>query len=112
METPFEESRTPLGLETQRQWADWASARPTPCLFGLSAVVALLANALQPDGKVPVPRPAWYAKSHATFADVLAAVRQHIWGTFCDSTAAPAPALVRIPRSDRLRLAQAVCSAQ
>jgi hypothetical protein len=109
IETTFEESRTHLGLETQRQWSDWAIERTTPCLFGLYSVVALLAHALHPDGKVPVQRTAWYAKSHATFADVLAAVRQHIWGTFSYSPSAHAPDLVRIPRSDLLRLAQAVC---
>jgi hypothetical protein len=109
IETTFEESRTHLGLETQRQWSDCAIERTTPCLFGLYSVVALLANALHPDGKVPVQRTAWYAKSHATFADVLAAVRQHLWGTFSDSTSAHAPDLVRIPRSDLLRLAHAVC---
>jgi DDE superfamily endonuclease len=93
VETTFEESRTHLGLETQRQWSDWAIERTTPCLFGLYSVVALLANALHPDGKVPVQRTAWYAKSHATFADVLAAVRQHIWGTFSYSTSSHAPTL-------------------
>ena len=111
IETTFEESRPHLGLETQRQWSDWAIERTTPCLLGLYSVVALLANALHPDGKVPVQRPAWYAKSHATFADVWAAVRQHIWGTFSSATSAHAPDLVRIPRSDLLRLAQAVCYA-
>jgi hypothetical protein len=111
IETTFEESRTHLGLETQRQWSDWAIERTTPCLFGLYSVVALLAHALHPDGKVPVQRTAWYAKSHATFADVLAAVRQHIWGTCSYSPSAHAPDLVRIPRSDLLRLAQAVCYA-
>jgi hypothetical protein len=109
IEMTFEESRAHLGLETQRQWSDWAIERTTPCLFGLYSVVALLANALHPDGKVPVQRTAWYAKSHATFADVLAAVRQHIWGTFSYSTSSHAPDLVRIPRSDLLRLAQAIC---
>jgi hypothetical protein len=109
IETPFEESRAHLGLETQRQWSDCAIERTTPCLFGLYSVVALLANALHPDGKVPVQRTAWYAQSHATFADVLAAVRQHSWGPFRYSTSSHAPDLVRIPRSDLLRLAQAAC---
>jgi DDE superfamily endonuclease len=109
IETTFEESRTHLGLETQRQWSDRAIERTTPCLFGLYSVVALLAHALHPDGKVPVQRTAWYAKSHATFADILAVVRQHIRGTLSYSTSPDAPDLVRIPRSDLLRLAQAVC---
>jgi hypothetical protein len=53
IETTFEESRTYLGLETQRQWSDRAIERTTPCLFGLYSVVALLAHALHPDGKIP-----------------------------------------------------------
>jgi hypothetical protein len=109
IETTFQESRTHLGLETQRQWSDRAIERTTPCLLGLYSLVALLANALHPDGKVPVQQTAWYAKSHATFADVLAVVRQHIWSPLSYSTSAHAPDLVRIPRSDLLRLVQAVC---
>jgi hypothetical protein len=35
METPFEESRAHLGLETPRQWTAQAVERPTPCLLGL-----------------------------------------------------------------------------
>jgi hypothetical protein len=109
IETTFEESRAHLGLETQRQWSDRAIERTTPCLFGLYSVTALLGQALYPDGKIPVQMTAWYAKSHATFADVLAAVRYHLWGTFSYSTFAYAPDLLRIPRSDLARLAQAVC---
>jgi hypothetical protein len=109
IDTTFEESRAHLGLETPRQWSDGAIERTTPCLFGRYSVVAPLANALPLDGKVPLQRTAWYAKSHATFAEVLAAVRQHSWGTFSYSTSSHAPDLVRSPRSDRLRLAQAAC---
>jgi hypothetical protein len=109
IETTFEESRAHLGIETQRQWSDRAIERTTPCLFGLFSVVALLAYALYPDGKIPVQRTARYAKSQATFADVLAAVRQHLWGAFSYSTSARDPDYIEIPRSELYRLAQAVC---
>jgi DDE superfamily endonuclease len=109
IETTFEESRAHLGIETQRQWSDPAIERTTPCLFGLDSVTALLAHTLSPDGKIPLQTTAWYAKSHATLADVLAAVRRHLWGTFSYSTSAHAPDLLRIQRSDLSRLAQAVC---
>jgi hypothetical protein len=109
IETTFEESRAHLGVETQRQWADRAIERTTPCLFGLYSVVALLAHALHPDGKIPVQRTAWYVNSHATFADVLAVVRQPLWGAFSYATAARHPDSVEIPRADLSRLAQAVC---
>jgi DDE superfamily endonuclease len=110
IETTFEESRAHLGLEPQRPWSDRAIARTTPCLFGLGSVVALLAPALYPDGKMPIPRTAWYAKPQATFADVRAAVRQHLWGAFRSSTSARDPDCIAIPRAALYRLAQAVCS--
>jgi hypothetical protein len=109
IETTFEESRAHLGVETQRQWSDQAIARTTPCLFGLSSLVALLAHALHPDGKIPVQRSAWYDKSHATFADVLAAVRRRLWGDFSYSTSARDPDYIEIPKSELYRLAQALC---
>jgi hypothetical protein len=111
IETTFEESRAHLGLETQRQWSDRAIERTTPCLFRLYSMVILLAHALHPDGKVPVQRAAWYPKSHATFADVLAAVRRNLWGDLSSSTSTHAPDLVGIPRLELLRLLQAVCYA-
>jgi DDE superfamily endonuclease len=109
IETTFEESRAHLGLETQRQWSDRAMARTTPCLFGLYSVVALLAHALHPDGKIPVRGTAWYHKSQATFSDVLAVVRQHLWGVLSYSTSAHDPDLGEIPRTDLYCLVHAVC---
>jgi DDE superfamily endonuclease len=109
IETTFEESRAHLGIETQRQWSDRAIERTTPCLFGLYSVVALLAHALHPDGKIPIQRTAWYTKSHATFVDALAVVRQHLWGVFRYSTSARDPDCIEIPWGELYRLAQAVC---
>jgi DDE superfamily endonuclease len=109
IETTFEESRAHLGLETQRQWSDRAIERTTPCLSGLYSVVALLAHALYPDGKVPVQRAAWYPKNHATFADVLATIRHQVWSAVGYSTLADAPDLVAIPRSELSRLIQVAC---
>jgi DDE superfamily endonuclease len=108
IETTFEESRAHLGLETQWQWSDRAIERTTPCLFGLYSVVALLAHALYSDGKIPIHTTAWYHKSQATFADVLAAVRRHLWGDFSYSTSAHDPDVIEIPRSELNRLAYAV----
>jgi hypothetical protein len=111
METTVEERRAHLGLETPRQWSDLAIERTPPCPFGLYAGTALLAQALYPNGNIPVQTTAWYGTSHATCADVLAAVRQHIWGTFRYSTSAHAPDLVGISRAELSRLVQAVCYA-
>jgi hypothetical protein len=109
IETTFEESRAHLGLETQRQWSDRAIERTTPRLLGLYSVVAVLAPALSPDGKVPVQRAAWYPKNHATCADVWATIRHHGWSDVGYSTSADAPDLVAIPRSELSRLVQVAC---
>ncbi len=109
VETTFEESRAHLGIETQRQWSDRAIERTTPCLFGLYSLVVVLGHALHPDGKIPVRTSAWYPKREATFADVLAAVRRHLWGGFSYSTSGRDPDLLEIPRGELKRLAEAVC---
>lgn len=48
IEVTFEEVRTHLGLETQRQWRTHAIARTTPCLLGLFSLVVLITHAPTP----------------------------------------------------------------
>lgn len=78
IEVTFEEIRAHLGFETQRQWSDKAIERTTPALFGLFSLVVLIALRLHPQ-QLPCQATAWYAKSEPTFADALAAVRDHLW---------------------------------
>lgn len=80
IEVTFEEVRAHLGVETQRQWSDWAIARTTPSLLGLVSLIVLIAHELAPHHQLPIQQAAWYHKSEATFADVIAFVRQRIWG--------------------------------
>lgn len=75
----FQEARAKLGLETQRQWADQSITRTTQCLLALFSQVTLLADRLVRQGTLPIPQEAWYAKQRPTFADALAALRQHYW---------------------------------
>jgi len=79
VEVTFQEVRRTLGVETQRQWVEQSIARTTPCLFALFSVVTLLADRLVRQGTLPLPQEAWYHKRRPTFADALAAVRQHYW---------------------------------
>jgi hypothetical protein len=109
IEVTFEESRAHLGVETQRQWSDLAIERTTPALFGLFSLVALFAHALQPAGQIPCATSAWYPKSEATFADLLAFVRRALWGHFTFQTASASQAMLLIPRAFLDRLAFAVC---
>ena len=105
----FEESRAHLGLETQRQWSNLAIERSTPLLFGLYSLVALFGHALTQEAPFPVKKAAWYHKQVATFSDVLALVRRHLWGNFTFPTSRTDPDVVLIPRSVLAQLAHAVC---
>ena len=109
LEVTFEESRAYLGIETQRQWSDRAIERSTPLLFGLSSLVALFGRALCPDGCVPVAQAAWYRKPIATFRDLLALIRRHLWGFLTFPTSPADPGMVLLPRSMLERLSWAVC---
>jgi DDE superfamily endonuclease len=109
LEVTFEESRAHLGIETQRQWSDLAIERSTPLLFGLYSLVALLGQQLHPDGQVPIAQAAWYRKQTATFRDVLAVVRRHLWGQGTFPTSPTDPGVVLVPRSTLERFSLAVC---
>jgi hypothetical protein len=109
LETTFEEGRAHLGMETQRQWSDLAIERSTPLLLGLYSLVTLFGHALAPDASLPLKQAAWYHKRAATFSDVLALVRRHLWGDFIFPTSPSDPDVVLLPRSTLALLAHAVC---
>jgi hypothetical protein len=111
MEVTFEEARAHLGIETQRQWNDWAIARTTPALFGLYSLVALMAHGVfQADGQL-LRTAAWYVKERPTFSDALAVVRSELWGACHFSMSAFTGEMVKIPRSLFERLTDTVCYA-
>jgi hypothetical protein len=91
LEVTFQEVRTHLGVETQRQWSDKAIARTTPILMGLFSWVTLLAHQSQLEGKMPIRQAAWYVKTTPTFSDAIALVRRRIWEHwgFCMSSFFP-----------------------
>ena len=75
----FQEVRTHLGVETQRQWSDLAIARTTPVLMGLFSWTTLAAHALQNRRPMTHRTAAWYDKPSPTFVDAIALVRRHLW---------------------------------
>jgi hypothetical protein len=112
MEVTFEETRTHLGVETQRQWSDLAILRTTPVLLGLFSWVTLVAHHLHHTQAPPIQQAAWYPKPLPTFADVLASVRYLLWGqslTFCLSPSSPN--IVKVPRPLFDRLVNSLCYA-
>ena len=81
VETTFQEVRTHLGVETQRQWSDLAILRTTPALLGLFSLITVWADGLARDTATAL-RPnaaAWYSKQEPTFSDAIAAVRRVLW---------------------------------
>ncbi len=75
----FQEVRTHLGVETQRQWSDLAIARTTPVLLGIFSWITLAAHGLQKQRPMTQRRAAWYDKPSPTFVDAIALVRRHLW---------------------------------
>jgi hypothetical protein len=85
LERTFQEVRTHLGVETQRQWSEWAILRTTPALLGLFSLVTLLAHQQAGEQPLYVRQAAWYVKVQPTFSDALASVRRELWSysLFC-----------------------------
>ena len=79
LEVTFQEVRSHLGVETQRQWSDRAIARTTPVLLGFFSWIALAAHLLQKQRPLIQRTAAWYAKPAPTFVDAIALVRRHLW---------------------------------
>ena len=79
LEVTFQEVRTHLGVETQRQWSDLAIARTTPALLGIFSWTTVAAHALQKGRPMSQRKAAWYGKPSPTFVDAIALVRRHLW---------------------------------
>jgi len=111
VEVTFHEVRTHLGVETQRQWSDWAIARTTPGLLGLFSLVTLLANRSVVRGKLPIRKTAWYSKPLPTFSDALAVVRHQLWLVVTFHTSPSNRDIEKVPRSLLTRFTEALCYA-
>ena len=79
LEATFQEVRSHLGVETQRQWSDRAIARTTPVLMGLFSWITLAAHESQEHHPIAQRTAAWYAKPLPTFVDAIALVRRRLW---------------------------------
>ena len=81
IEVTFQESRSNLGVETQRQWSDNAIQRSTPLLMGLYSILTLIAFKMNSIKALVVHETAsWYdKKGELTFADIIVIIRKEIW---------------------------------
>jgi hypothetical protein len=113
VETTFQEVRTHLGVETQRQWSDRAILRTTPALLALFSLITIWADALDRDGAAAL-RPAatiWYRKQQPTFSDAIAAVRRVLWLPPHLSTSQQSGETAEIPVALLNRAFQTLCLA-
>jgi len=113
VETTFQEVRTHLGVETQRQWSDLAILRTTPALLGLFSLITVWADGLARDTTTAL-RPnaaAWYRKQEPTFSDAIAAVRRVLWCPPNFSMSRQIGDIIEIPKSLLNRVFQTLCLA-
>jgi hypothetical protein len=113
VETTFQEVRTHLGVETQRQWSDLAILRTTPALLGLFSLITVWADGLARDTTTAL-RPnaaAWYRKQEPTFSDAIAAVRRVLWCPPNFSMSRQIGDIIEIPTSLLNRVFQTLCLA-
>ncbi len=113
VETTFQEVRTHLGMETQRQWSNLAILRTTPVLLGLFSLITLWADDLAHDTAAAL-RPniaAWYRKTEPTFSDAIAAVRRVLWCPPDFSISRSSHETVEIPAALLNRVFQTLCLA-
>jgi hypothetical protein len=105
LEVTFQEVRSHLGVETQRQWSDLAIARTTPILFGLFSIVMLAAHGLYQEEAFSPRGAAWYCKPLPTFSDALATLRERLWccsGVFARSSRSREVEAISMPLLDCL----------
>lgn len=112
LETTFQEVRTHLGVETQRQWSDLAILRTTPALLALFSIVALVANQqVVTRGHLTIRQSAWYVKEYPTFADALASVRRELWGCALLVTSSVKVDVTKLQEALLERFAETLCYA-
>ena len=111
LEVALQEARAHLGVETQRQWSDWAIARTTPALLGLFSLVTLLAHRSTRRRKLPIRQSAWYRKALPTFSDALAVVRYTVWHHSSFPISGSQSNITKMPNALLSRFADALCYA-
>ncbi|HEY6407253.1 MAG TPA: hypothetical protein VIY29_07290, partial [Ktedonobacteraceae bacterium] len=87
----------------------WTLSARLLCSLAVFCLVALFGQAWYPDGCVPVAHTACYCKHTATFRDVLALVRRHLWGQGTFPTSPTDPGVVLVPHATLERWSLAVC---
>jgi hypothetical protein len=111
LEVTFQDARAHLGVETQRQWSDLAILRTTPALLGIFSLITLWAHDLAADTPLAPATAAWYPKSHCSFSDAIAAVRQQIWHHQSSCMSRRPADVIKIPRQLWQRAANALAFA-
>jgi len=112
MEVSFQEARTHLGVESQRQWSDLAIARTTPLLFALFSLVTLAAHEHFQNHGLTTKTTSWYTKTLPTFSDALAALRERLWrSSRLFNRSSSSHEIIKLPKPLYERLLDTLCYA-
>jgi hypothetical protein len=76
--------------------------------LGLFSLAVLMAKVLHPQA-LPVQQSRWYSKEEATFSDVLAAVRMHLWSSMNYAHSRENEPMCLIPHAIWSRIQQVAC---
>ncbi len=80
VETTFQEARSHLGVETQRQWSDLAILRTTPALLGLFSLITVWADSLAREtAERAAPKRRRVVQQERAHVRAIAAVRRVLW---------------------------------
>jgi len=79
LEVNFQEARTHLGVDTQRQWPDLAIARTTPILLGLFSGTALAPTPCKSITPPPSAPLAVTLNRRQLLVDAIALARRRLW---------------------------------
>jgi hypothetical protein len=98
IETPFQEGREHLKLESTKCYSQQMVLRVTPCVFGLYPIVVLRYLQLPDLLRLPI-MVSWSGKSTTTFAEMITCVRRAIWQPWLFQTSPKAEPFSKLPRS-------------
>jgi hypothetical protein len=111
MAVPFEEARAHLGMATQRQGNERASASTTPALLSLYTILTRTTQLLIEQGATCGRSTAWYRKTRPPFSDAMALVRRQVWEHLHFSMSPQETDMIQIPRVLLERFTEALCYA-
>ena len=104
IEVTIEEARSLLGVDTQRQWPDFALLRTTQALLALVLVGAAACTAATPGASLAGAHGGLVHPTSSNFSDTLALMHRQLWPAHISSIIAAEADPITVPKAllDRL----------